>query len=425
MADVAIRIDPGVGGGYGPGSWQDAEGRWDEQVRTWDGPWVYLGDYVDVSRSAYQASVRRGRQDETEAFAGGNASVGLRNRDGRFDPAGPFPLRLRQPIQVRSSLYAYGPGTWAEASGTWAEAGDVTWLGPAVFTGFIEDVDLTYDASGDADVRISAVDGLSIVSNQELFDVAVPEENGGARIDRILNAPGVTFPGPTSIDPGITPMQADLAAGNVTEYLRKVALSEQGRLFVDREGTLVFRNRRAAFASPVVFSDDGTGYAYSTVERYDGARALFNRVLGKRPGGVTFAFNDPRSQAEFNVRTLDLGDLLTASDTFVQSIISALALLFARPRTRVFRTSVIVDRLDQAGEYALVELDFMSGADVTFTPPGSRPITNRLVVQGIEHSIVLGGTWTATFFFEERPEGTFLTLDDPEFGRLDFNAMTF
>lgn len=425
MADVAIRIDPGAGGGYGPGSWQDAEGRWLDQTRTWDGPWTYSGAFEDVSRFAYSASVRRGRQDETEPFGAASAQVGLRNLDGRFDPDGLFPLRLRQPIQIRSSLYAYGPGTWAEATGTWADAGTTTWLGPAVFTGFVEDVDLTYDTSGDAEVRIAAVDGLSIVSNQELLDVAVPEENGGARIERVLGAPGVTFPGTTDIEAGITPMGAGTAAGNVTEYLRRIATSEQGRLFVDRDGVLVFRNRRAPFSTPVVFADDGTGYAYSTIERYSGARALFNRVLGKRVGGVTFAYNDERSQDEFNVRTLDIGELLTATDTFVQGIVENLALLFARPRTRVFQASVIVDRLDQAGEYALLELDFMSAADVKFTPPGADQITNTLLIQGIEHSITVSGTWTSTFYFEERPTGTFLTLDDATLGRLNLNPMAF
>ena len=426
MTDVAIRIDPGQDGPYPRGTWEQAEGRWIDQINvTWGGPFRYLGNFVDISDSAYSVNVRRGRQDETEAFRGGGATVALRNINGRFDPDGPFPLRLRQPVQVRSGFNVYPQGTWEEAQGTWQDQGTVTWLGASVFAGFVEDVDLTYDTSGDAQVSLQVVDGLAILSNQSLLGETYAEEDGGARIRSVLDSQRISFPGPTDIDDGITPMQPGLADGNVTEYLRKVELSEQGRLFVSREGALTFRNRRADFGTPFVLADDGSGVFYSTVERYSGARSLFNRVLGRREGGDTFAFNNDFSQSQFNVRSLNVGDLLTASDTFVAAIITNLALRFAAPRTRVFAASIIVNRLDGAEQVDVLSLDFMSAVDLTFTPPNAEKITNELIVQGVEHSITVGSTWTTTLSFEERPAGIFLTLDDPVLGRLNENAMAF
>jgi hypothetical protein len=424
MAEVRVRIDPGIEGPTS-GTWSQQVGAWEDQTTTWNGPFRYVGGFVHVGQRAYSVNVRRGRSDETEAFQAASTQVQFRNLDGFFDPDGPFPLRLRQPLQVRSGFNDYGPGQFDEAVGTFQDFGTLTFLGQQVFAGFVEDVDLTYTPDGDAEVSLNGVDGLAILSNQSLLNLTVPFEDGGERIRRVLDSTDVNFPGPTVIDDGITPMGADVASGNVTEYLRQVEVSEQGRLFVDLEGTLRFRNRRADFGTPFVFADDGTGVFYSTLERYSGARSLFNRILGRRKDGPTLAFNDPASQDQFNVRALDLGELLTASDSFVAGIIESLVLLFARPRTRVFQASVIVNRLNDADREDLLALDLTSAAETTFTPPGRDPLTNDLLIQGIEHSIVVGGTWRSTFNFEERDPTVFFTLDDAVNGRLNLNRLGF
>ena len=427
MAEVAVRIDPGQDGGYGRGTWAEAEGRWiDFPNRTWDGPVRYLGAFIDVSDRAFSANIRRGRQDETEPYGAGAATVAVRNLDGFFDPDGPFPLRVRQPIQVRSAAQAYGPGTWAAAEGRWADVEPgITWLGPALFIGFIEDTDLRYEPSGYSQLDIRCVDGLSILSNQVIGETAVPLEVSGDRIRRILEADGVDFPGPTDVDDGFSLLAAGTAAGNVTQYLRQAELSEQGRLFVDRNGRLRFVDRRPVFGTPYVFSDDGTGTAYSFVDRFSGARSLFNRIVARREDGPTFAFNDERSQAEFSTRALDLGTLLAATDTLVIGIIEALTVNFRRPFTRVFAATIPVDRLEPADEYEFVELDLFDPADITFTPPGSSPIVTQALIQGIQHNITIGAAWNTQLFFERRIEGEVFTLDDASLGRLNLNRLGF
>jgi len=427
VAEVAVRIDPGQDGGYGVGTWLEAEGRWiDYPNVTWDGPVQYFGKFVDVSDRAFSVNIRRGRQDETEPYGAGSSTVAVRNLDGFFDPSGPFPLRVRQPVQIRSSAQAYGAGTWAEAEGRWVDVGPaVTWLGPSLFVGFIEDTDLRYEPSGYSQLDIRCVDGLSILSNQVIADTAVPLELSGDRVRRILEAVGVDFPGPTEVDDGFSLLAAGTAVGNATQYLRQVEVSEQGRLFVDRTGILTFLDRRAAAGTPYIFSDDGTGTAYSSVDRFSGARSLFNRIVAQREGGATFAFNDERSQAEFSTRTLDLGTLLAATDTLVVGIIEALAVLFRRPFTRVFAATIPVDRLSPADEYDIVELDLFSAADVTFTPPGSGPIVLQALIQGIEHNITVGAAWTTQIYFERRFDDDVFTLDDATLGRLNISRLGF
>lgn len=382
------------------------------------------GDWVDVADRGVSASVRRGRQDETESYGFGSAQIVLRNLDGYFDPDGTFPLRLRQQVELRSALFAYGTGTWAEASGTWDEQTQ-TWLGALIFSGFVEDVDLRYEPGGNADLTLSCVDGLSILSNQSVTGLVVPLEDSGARVRRILTSPGVAFPGPTSVDDGEYLLGAATVTANVTEYLRKAELSEQGRLFVDREGTLVYLNRRSKPGTPYVFADDGTGTYFSTIERFSGARALFNRVTGQREGGPTITANSLTSQSEYSVRTRDLGSLLLSSDTVVIGLVSYLAVLYSDPPTRAYAVSVVVDRLDQASQYELLELDLSDSANVIFTPPGAAQFTSPSLIQGIEHRITVGSAWTTTFYFEPRSDEQFFTLDDDTLGLLDLNKLTY
>lgn len=424
MAEVRVRIDPGIEGPT-PGTWTQQTGQWQQQTTTWNGPFRYLGGFVHIGDRAYSVNVRRGRSDETEAFQSGSTQVQLRNLDGFFDPTGTFPLRLRQPLEVRDGFNDFGPGRFDQAVGTFQDFGTKTFLGQQVFVGFVEDVDLTYTPDGDAEVSLNGVDGLAILSNQSILNLAVPLEDGGERIRRVLDAANVDFPGPVSIEDGITLMGADVASRNVTEYLRQVEVSEQGRLFVSRDGALTFRNRRADFGAPFVFADDGTGVFYSTLERFSGARSLFNRILGRRQDGPTLAFNDAESQAQFNVRTLDIGELLTATDTFVAGIIGALSLLFSVPRTRVFQVSIVVNRLDDATRADMLSLDLTSAATARFTPPGSSQVENELLIQGIAHSVVVGGTWRSTFNFEERETDVLFTLNDADAGRLNFDRLAF
>lgn len=427
MADVAVRIDPGQDGGIGPGTYEETEGRWiDFPNVTFDGPVRYLGKFRDVTSLAFSIGIRRGRRDETEPYGAGAANVTVRNITGFFDPEGDFPLRVRQPIQIRSAAQAFGPGAWVEQEGRWLDVEpSLTYLGPSLFIGFIEDTDLRYEPDGDAQMEIRCVDGQSILSNQVLSPIDVPQELSGDRVRRILESDGVDFPGPVSVDDGVSLLAAGVAEGNVNEYLRRAEQSEQGRLFVDRTGVLRFFDRRQDFGIPYLLSDDGTGTAYSTVERFSGARSLFNRILARREDGPTFAFNDARSQEEFSTRSLDLGVLLAASDALVRGIIEFLTFEFARPLTRVFAASVIVDRLDADGQYELVELDLSDAADIRITPPGAPEVTTQAIIQGIEHRITVGTAFVTEFYFERREEGIFMTLDDPELGRLNLNRMGF
>ena len=376
--------------------------------------------FEDVSRTVVSASVTRGRTDETEPFQTGRASITLRNRDGSYDPSiDGFTLRDPVRIYVGGGVY----GTWAEQTGTWADLNpSITWLGPQVFAGFVEDVELDYDYSGDAAVQISAVDGLALLANQQIVDEAVGLEQSGERIEAVLANDGVSWPSATAIDTGISELAAGTATGNALTYMRQVEESEQGYLYVSRDGTLTFRSRDTVLNEPLgasQFADDGTGIPYESISRFSGARSLFNRVTGQLEDGTSRTENDLASQSEFSIRTLDLGTVLLDAPTLLQDFVEYLLVRFASPVTSVQEVTVILDRLSSAESAQVAALDVVDSVDIRFTPPGASQLETRGLVQGIQHSVTVGAPWRTTLVFERRDTRSFLTLDSATAGTLD------
>jgi hypothetical protein len=76
-------------------------------------------------------------------------------------------------------------------------------------------------------------------------------EQSGDRVTAVLGNGGVSWPAGTAIDTGISELAAGTATGNALEYFRQVEESEQGYLYVDREGTLTFRNRHTTLNDPI------------------------------------------------------------------------------------------------------------------------------------------------------------------------------
>ena len=361
---------------------------------------------TDITSSVAQVSVSRGRSDETEPFQTGRATLTVRNLDGTFDPAG-TPFRLRDDLIV----YWTGNGTAVP-----------------VFSGFVEDVTLGYDLSGDATVQVTCSDGLALLANQEIVEQSVGIQQSGERVQTVLGNAGVSWPAGTAIDTGISELAAGTATGNALQYLRQVEESEQGYLYVDRAGTLTFRNRHTTLNNPIAgsqFSDDGAGIPYEQVERFSGARSLFNKVTGELEDGTAREADDLTSQAEFSIRTLGLGTVLLRTAGVLEEFVEYLLNQFSEPTTRVDRLTVNLDRLSAANQQQLAEFELVDICDVEFTPPGRSQFTDELLVQGITHSVTVGGAWRTTLSFQPRDTRSFLTLDEDPEGKLDENVLAF
>lgn len=210
-----------------------------------DSAYVLGGDVLtDVTQYVASVSVDRGKSRELDRYTAGHASVTLHNDSRIFDPFNTSSIYYsqilpRKPIAIETN-------------------------GDRVFTGFIDDWDLTYDVSGKSFASVSAVDGFLRLSAAELDSFITTSQLSSDRITAILNRPEVAWPiANRSIETGLTTLQADVVPENTNalQYLQLIETTENGKFFVDSSGIVTFKNRTTVPPTyfPVVFSDELSG----------------------------------------------------------------------------------------------------------------------------------------------------------------------
>ena len=187
-------------------------------------------EYNDITNDVISVSVNRGKDPEQENFNAASCSVQLNNQTRNFDPDyGPSPYQGL--IVPTGSLRIYSEDQ-------------------IVFTGVITDWNFNYSPDGDSVAEIVATDAFWSFNNQVLTDYVPSEQLSSARVLSVLLRPevGGTAVWPASmreISPGVATVgDYDVPDGtNALAYLQEVEKAEGGRLFIDKEGRIVFRSR--------------------------------------------------------------------------------------------------------------------------------------------------------------------------------------
>lgn len=369
--------------------------------------------FVDLTSRSVSFSISRGRNDYTEPFKAGTATVVMRNLDGELDPDNSASTyhgeilvgrRIRITSNASSMLYAR-----------------------EVFVGFIADYALDYDIGGDAIVTISCVDALADLAQQQIPDgTAVVQEPTGDRVDTILALPEVNFTGSKNISTGQSVCAAGTASGNVLAYLDQVATTEQAALFVTRTGVLRFADRYELLnASTATFSDDGADVNFEALRRLVTQTELYNQVAANRPSSTPVVRDDTSSQSTYGIRFLNLGDVLFDSDAEVTDMLDYALVRFADSRPRIAEITTLLDSKSQLIVSQLVQLDLADSVTVEFTPPGVTQIVVPCSIERIRHDYTVGNGWRLTFGFTPRNTSAYMTLDDNVLGLLDSNALAF
>jgi len=187
-------------------------------------------EYFDITDDVISVSVNRGKVPEAETFNAPSCSVSLNNQTRNYDPDyGPSPYQGL--IVPTGSLRIYSEDQ-------------------IVFTGFITDWNFTYSPTGDSVAEIVATDAFWNLSNQVLSEFFPGVNVSSDRVITVLQKPelGGTAVWPASnrvISAGVASLgDYDVAEGtNALSYLQEIEKAEAGRLFIDKEGRLVFRSR--------------------------------------------------------------------------------------------------------------------------------------------------------------------------------------
>ena len=374
-----------------------------------------LGD--DVSEYCRDVSISRGRSDQLANFNARTAQFRLINNDRRFDPineASPYydATKGRSGVTPRRKVWVFLDGE-------------------AVYVGRITDIDVNYDFNL-SEVVISASDDFVLLANSTTGDsFTPPQELSGARLERILDLLSVGYPlASRNISTGVATLgnYSIDANTNALTYLQKITDSEQGYLFISKDGLLTFTDRLAAsFASPsAFFSDDGSEIPYSTLEVLYGQEFLYNRVSTQTEGGTPQNVDDAPSQTEFGISTLALSDLLLADDSAALTLANTLLDRYKEPIYRFDELRIPMNRLTSGQRLDVLALEIGNLIEITRTYSTGTPasVTEIYAIEGIQHGLT-PNVQEVTIRLSPAVIVFPLILDDISFGILDAdNALT-
>jgi hypothetical protein len=357
--------------------------------------------FQEVPQGVVSVSTSRGRNRDLERTNAGSVSVSLRNQDRFFDPVGGSSFEQfvvpRKPVRVLAE-------------------------GSAVFTGFVDDWSFTYSPGGDSVASFQGSDGFGIFARNLNAGGSAVEELTGARLNRVLDQLSVNWPsGERDIEDGNSTLAAGVLEDNVLSYMGDVVeTSEQGLVFMSKDGKVAFRERLIEPAgSAVTFTDNGPGIPYEDVRISYGTDLMVNQAVVTFPGGTAIA-SDATSQVTYGIteRTLDTQ---LSSEAQAQAIADYLIARYGEPEYRIEGVTVNLRALTPEQVDEVLGLELGDQADIVFTPNrvgAAIALRNRVI--GVSHDVGIL-EHRVTFNFEQLPFVFFL-LDDAVFGRLDDDA---
>jgi len=368
-----------------------------------------LGGVVfnDITDRMISASVSRGKNRDLDRFNAGSLTVTLNNNDRAFDPnyaPSPFAGSIIPRREVR-----------------------VTVDGERVIETTIDDWNFAYDPDGNSRAEIQATDDFTLLARQVLVSGTATPQLSGARVTTVLDQENVAWSSDKrDIDTGVSTFGADFIEGNVLSYLQKISDSEQGLLFIGKNGDLVFRDRLDATPTSTTvteFRDDGTGIPFTLTAVNYGSELLYNEAIVTSLAGTATANND-RSRTAYGVSAYQL-ETLVSTEVQLQNLADFLVQKYGDPEYRFETIQVNLDTVGTANRASCLGLEIGDIISITFTPNSiGDPIQQYGQIIRIAHNIeterhdmsisVASLDWT------------FLVLDDAVFGKLDDNnALAF
>ena len=364
--------------------------------------------WKDVSSSLIQANIGRGKTRRLDRFNPGRLSVTLNNEDRRFDPN-----------YTGSDLY-----------GDIIPRRDVrvTVDGIIQYYGTIHDYNFDYDPDARSKAQLLATDDLSLLARQQLTAGTAVEELSGARVTSVLDMASVAWDEDRrSIDVGNSTLGAEVFDGeeNALDYLNKIAVSEQGNLFVSKSGDLIFSDREDATprsGAVTVFADDGTGIPYTRARTNYGTELLINTVTAKSSAGSVTGINQGSrttygvSDTTLDTLLSDVPQLANMANFYVQK--------YSEPEFRLESVEMNLNNLSASHKATVLGLEISDVVQFVFTPNGiGDPILQYGQIINLDHKIrqerhdvVIGVTSI---------DWAFLVLDDALFGILDTAHLAF
>jgi hypothetical protein len=371
--------------------------------------------FYDITDRLTSVSIKRGKSQALDRIDAGIADISINNNDREFDPLYP------------NSLYF---GLLVPRKKVRISAND-----KPVFFGFIEDLDLNYLPENRSTVSISVADALSQFTNTAIEDYTPVSQLSGARVNAVLDLPAIGWSSDERrIDDGNSIMlDADVADGTgALDYLKLVALSEQGNFFIGKDGAVVFQDRNAVSNQvDLIFTDDLTPSAFtkipfSRVTNVYGSENLYNQITVTNADAIPdeVYIEDPASIGAYGARAYSLSNVLIQNTTELQDLATKLLFTYSEPLYRFDSITVELDRLSTVNQNSVLDLEIGDIVQVEFTPNGIPPaISLPCRILGISQQWAVDKK-QILFSLETLNYGVFV-LDSDLFGELDNDRLGY
>jgi len=377
--------------------------------------------YAEVMDGTIALTAKRGRENTGDQFTYGTMNFTLNDTyaDGVFNPfdttspyydptnnqPGLAPLR-----QVRFSRY------------------NSLGVKKYLWVGFIVNFDYTFTLGGLDTVSVNCADFSYQLGQTFLAEWNVTEELSSTRFNSMLDLPEVSYSGTRDIATGVATLGGAAAwtvanGTSVSAYANKINEAEQGRIFVNREGTIVFDSRIGyTLGTPVAqFHDDGTNLGYSAIDISFQADTVVNRASIQHAGATSpQVAEDLVSQAAYLVQTKSITDSLLHNDAAALTLAEYLIVGDPDPRFNFLGTEFVGESAANQDILALLDVgDLINIQKSITTSTGSTQFAQNLTVEGLEHRLTLNAGHAVTYFTAPTTIVYELILDNATYGTLD------
>jgi hypothetical protein len=331
---------------------------------------------VDLSDVTRQITITRGRSIQQDTYQAGTATVRVYDPNSYFSPqntSSPYYPNVVPLRKLRVSATADGITHW-------------------LFSGYTTDYKYSYDQAenmGYVDIICSDAFRLFNMAQIATVDGATAGQTTGTRIGKILDT--MQFPNSLrQISTGSTTCQADPATvRSGLDCLKNAAFTEQGALYVNADGALVFKSRDEVVGSlgetPIEFNQT-TGIPYANLQFALDDKLIINNADFTKVSGTTQTVANAASITKYFPHGIVQQNLIAETDAQVLDI--AKIYVATRAETTIRIDAMTVDLQDTDVPTAtMLGLDYFSNLRITNVQPDNSTIVKTLQCQGLAWNI--------------------------------------
>lgn len=355
---------------------------------------------LDIRALTY---TRSGRNSELQRTSAGSLSCTLDNRAGNYD--------------ATNTAGAYYPGVkrmrWIRVRANWAGTIYARWQG------LIETWKQEWPAAGrDATCTITATDAFKVLNLFDLAGLSYGAQRTDQRVAAVLTSAGITS---STVSTGLSSIVASgtFAEGSsALEHLLQVEETENGLLFAEGDGSIVFQDRhyRLTHATSVGTIGDSTGeIPYRTGELDLDDADVWNKASVTPSGGAAQVWTNDASMASHYTRRLNRSSL--SSDT-AEALSAAQYLVgrYADPAPRI----PVVEVIGQADTSKWPTILGAKNSDqFTWTRRATaHTISTTVFVERVSDTVIPGTDWQVRYELSPAADNAGWVLGNATFGLL-------